>query len=154
MHRKFRLLRYPSGPLNWGCLLADYYFLEKGYSLGKCRGRFLLTTVGWSHGRKLADHSSHRLPYRQETPSTLLCFLGSHEHYQGDVAGKNVSLSMTWLIPRGPLWRQLPSSIRAQIPSMLLYPRCTIWPNGWRLDESDIKEVIVTDSIQQPEGRH
>ncbi len=42
---------------------------------------------------------------------------------------------------------------KAQIPSMLVsYPRYHL-PSGWALRWID-KEVIVTDSIQQPEGQH
>lgn len=74
----------------------------------------------------------------------------------GDVAGKKCIIIDDMIDTAGTITLAAAALLDKGADSV--YACCThavlSGPAVERLDESDIREVIVTDSIQQPEGRH
>ena len=133
-------------------LLADY-FLEKGL-FGED-----VVVVSPDHGgvvraRKLADFLKSPIAIidkRRPRPN-----VSEVMNIIGDVAGKKciiiddmIDTAGTITLAAAALLDKGADSVYACCTHAVLSGRAVE-----RLDESDIREVIVTDSIQQPEGRH
>ena len=133
-------------------LLADY-FLEKGL-FGED-----VVVVSPDHGgvvraRKLADFLKSPIAIidkRRPRPN-----VSEVMNIIGDVAGKKCIIIDDMIDTAGTITLAAAALLDKGADSV--YACCThavlSGPAVERLDESDIKEVIVTDSIQQPEGRH
>ena len=133
-------------------LLADY-FLEKGL-FGED-----VVVVSPDHGgvvraRKLADFLKSPIAIidkRRPRPN-----VSEVMNIIGDVAGKKCIIIDDMIDTAGTITLAAAALLDKGADSV--YACCThavlSGPAGERLDESEIKEVIVTDSIQQPEGRH
>ena len=133
-------------------LLADY-FLEKGL-FGED-----VVVVSPDHGgvvraRKLADFLKSPIAIidkRRPRPN-----VSEVMNIIGDVAGKKCIIIDDMIDNAGNI--TLAAAALLDKGADAVYACCThavlSGPAVERLDESDIKEVIVTDSIQQPEGRH
>ena len=133
-------------------LLADY-FLEKGL-FGED-----VVVVSPDHGgvvraRKLADFLKSPIAIidkRRPRPN-----VSEVMNIIGDVAGKKCIIIDDMIDTAGTI--TLAAAALLDKGADAVYDCCThavlSGPAVERLDESDIKEVIVTDSIQQPEGRH
>lgn len=133
-------------------LLADY-FLEKGL-FGED-----VVVVSPDHGgvvraRKLADFLKSPIAIidkRRPRPN-----VSEVMNIIGDVAGKKCIIIDDMIDTAGTITLAAAALLDKGADSV--YACCThavlSGPAVDRLDESDIKEVIVTDSIQQPEGRH
>ena len=133
-------------------LLADY-FLEKGL-FGED-----VVVVSPDHGgvvraRKLADFLKSPIAIidkRRPRPN-----VSEVMNIIGDVAGKKCIIIDDMIDTAGTI--TLAAAALLDKGADAVYACCThavlSGPAVERLDESDIKEVIVTDSIQQPEGRH
>ncbi len=132
-------------------LLADY-FLEKGL-FGED-----VVVVSPDHGgvvraRKLADFLKSPIAIidkRRPRPN-----VSEVMNIIGDVAGKKCIIIDDMIDTAGTI--TLAAAALLDKGADAVYACCThavlSGPAVERLDESDIKEVIVTDSIQQPEGR-
>lgn len=133
-------------------LLADY-FLEKGLFGDD------VVVVSPDHGgvvraRKLADFLKSPIAIidkRRPRPN-----VSEVMNIIGDVAGKKCIIIDDMIDTAGTITLAAAALLDKGADSV--YACCThavlSGPAVERLDESDIKEVIVTDSIQQPEGRH
>ena len=133
-------------------LLADY-FLEKGL-FGED-----VVVVSPDHGgvvraRKLADFLKSPIAIidkRRPRPN-----VSEVMNIIGDVAGKKCIIIDDMIDTAGTITLAAAALLDKGADSV--YACCThavlSGPAVERLDESDIKEVLVTDSIQQPEGRH
>ena len=133
-------------------LLADY-FLDKGL-FGED-----VVVVSPDHGgvvraRKLADFLKSPIAIidkRRPRPN-----VSEVMNIIGDVAGKKCIIIDDMIDTAGTITLAAAALLDKGADSV--YACCThavlSGPAVERLDESDIKEVIVTDSIQQPEGRH
>ena len=133
-------------------LLADY-FLEKGL-FGED-----VVVVSPDHGgvvraRKLADFLKSPIAIidkRRPRPN-----VSEVMNIIGDVAGKQCIIIDDMIDTAGTITLAAAALLDKGADSV--YACCThavlSGPAVERLDESDIREVIVTDSIQQPEGRH
>ena len=133
-------------------LLADY-FLEKG------RFGEDVVDVSPDHGgvvraRKLADFLKSPIAIidkRRPRPN-----VSEVMNIIGDVAGKKCIIIDDMIDTAGTITLAAAALLDKGADSV--YACCThavlSGPAVERLDESDIREVIVTDSIQQPEGRH
>ena len=133
-------------------LLADY-FLEKGL-FGED-----VVVVSPDHGgvvraRKLADFLKSPIAIidkRRPRPN-----VSEVMNIIGDVAGKKCIIIDDMIDTAGTITLAAAALLDKGADSV--YACCThavlSGPAVERLDESEIKEVIVTDSIQQPEGRH
>ncbi len=133
-------------------LLADY-FLEKGL-FGED-----VVVVSPDHGgvvraRKLADFLKSPIAIidkRRPRPN-----VSEVMNIIGDVAGKKCIIIDDMIDTAGTI--TLAAAALLDKGADAVYACCThavlSGPAVERLDESEIKEVIVTDSIQQPEGRH
>lgn len=133
-------------------LLADY-FLDKGL-FGED-----VVVVSPDHGgvvraRKLADFLKSPIAIidkRRPRPN-----VSEVMNIIGDVAGKKCIIIDDMIDTAGTI--TLAAAALLDKGADAVYACCThavlSGPAVERLDESDIKEVIVTDSIQQPEGRH
>ena len=133
-------------------LLADY-FLEKGL-FGED-----VVVVSPDHGgvvraRKLADFlksPTANIDKRRPRPN-----VSEVMNIIGDVAGKKCIIIDDMIDTAGTITLAAAALLDKGADSV--YACCThavlSGPAVERLDESEIKEVIVTDSIQQPEGRH
>ena len=133
-------------------LLADY-FLEKGL-FGED-----VVVVSPDHGgvvraRKLADFLKSPIAIidkRRPRPN-----VSEVMNIIGDVAGKKCIIIDDIIDTAGTITLAAAALLDKGADSV--YACCThavlSGPAVERLDESEIKEVIVTDSIQQPEGRH
>lgn len=133
-------------------LLADY-FLEKGL-FGED-----VVVVSPDHGgvvraRKLADFLKSPIAIidkRRPRPN-----VSEVMNIIGDVAGKKCIIIDDMIDTAGTI--TLAAAALLDTGADSVYACCThavlSGPAVERLDESDIREVIVTDSIQQPEGRH
>ena len=133
-------------------LLADY-FLEKGL-FGED-----VVVVSPDHGgvvraRKLADFLKSPIAIidkRRPRPN-----VSEVMNIIGDVAGKKCIIIDDMIDTAGTITLAAAALLDKGADSV--YACCThavlSGPAVERLDESDINEVIVTDSIQQPEGRH
>ena len=133
-------------------LLADY-FLEKGL-FGED-----VVVVSPDHGgvvraRKLADFLKSPIAIidkRRPRPN-----VSEVMNIIGDVAGKQCIIIDDMIDTAGTITLAAAALLDKGADSV--YACCThavlSGPAVERLDESEIKEVIVTDSIQQPEGRH
>ena len=133
-------------------LLADY-FLEKGL-FGED-----VVVVSPDHGgvvraRKLADFLKSPIAIidkRRPRPN-----VSEVMNIIGDVAGKKCIIIDDMIDTAGTITLAAAAILDKGADSV--YACCThavlSGPAVERLDESEIKEVIVTDSIQQPEGRH
>ena len=133
-------------------LLADY-FLEKGL-FGED-----VVVVSPDHGgvvraRKLADFLKSPIAIidkRRPRPN-----VSEVMNIIGDVAGKKCIIIDDMIDTAGTI--TLAAAALRDKGADSVYACCThavlSGPAVERLDESSIKEVIVTDSIQQPEGRH
>ena len=133
-------------------LLADY-FLEKGL-FGED-----IVVVSPDHGgvvraRKLADFLKSPIAIidkRRPRPN-----VSEVMNIIGDVAGKQCIIIDDMIDTAGTITLAAAALLDKGADSV--YACCThavlSGPAVERLDESSIKEVIVTDSIQQPEGRH
>ena len=133
-------------------LLADY-FLEKGL-FGED-----VVVVSPDHGgvvraRKLADFLKSPIAIidkRRPRPN-----VSEVMNIIGDVAGKKCIIIDDMIDTAGTI--TLAAAALLDMGADSVYACCThavlSGPAVERLDESEIKEVIVTDSIQQPEGRH
>ena len=133
-------------------LLADY-FLEKGL-FGED-----VVVVSPDHGgvvraRKLADFLKSPIAIidkRRPRPN-----VSEVMNIIGDVAGKKCIIIDDMIDTAGTITLAAAALLDKGADSV--YACCThavlSGPALERLDESEIKEVIVTDSIQQPEGRH
>ena len=133
-------------------LLADY-FLEKGL-FGED-----VVVVSPDHGgvvraRKLADFLKSPIAIidkRRPRPN-----VSEVMNIIGDVAGKKCIIIDDMIDTAGTITLAAAALLDKGADSV--YACCThavlSGPAVERLDESRIKEVIVTDSIQQPEGRH
>lgn len=133
-------------------LLADY-FLEKGL-FGED-----VVVVSPDHGgvvraRKLADFLKSPIAIidkRRPRPN-----VSEVMNIIGDVVGKKCIIIDDMIDTAGTITLAAAALLDKGADSV--YACCThavlSGPAVERLDESDIKEVIVTDSIQQPEGRH
>ena len=133
-------------------LLADY-FLEKGL-FGED-----VVVVSPDHGgvvraRKLADFLKSPIAIidkRRPRPN-----VSEVMNIIGDVAGKKCIIIDDMIDTAGTITLAAAALLDKGADSV--YACCThavlSGPAVERLDESSIKEVIVTDSIQQPEGRH
>lgn len=133
-------------------LLADY-FLEKGL-FGED-----VVVVSPDHGgvvraRKLADFLKSPIAIidkRRPRPN-----VSEVMNIIGDVAGKQCIIIDDMIDTAGTI--TLAAAALLDKGADAVYACCThavlSGPAVERLDESEIKEVIVTDSIQQPEGRH
>lgn len=133
-------------------LLADY-FLEKGL-FGED-----VVVVSPDHGgvvraRKLADFLKSPIAIidkRRPRPN-----VSEVMNIIGDVAGMKCIIIDDMIDTAGTITLAAAALLDKGADSV--YACCThavlSGPAVERLDESDIKEVIVTDSIQQPEGRH
>ena len=133
-------------------LLADY-FLEKGL-FGED-----VVVVSPDHGgvvraRKLADFLKSPIAIidkRRPRPN-----VSEVMNIIGDVAGKKCIIIDDMIDTAGTITLAAAALLDKGADSV--YACCThavlSGPAVERLDESNIKEVIVTDSIQQPEGRH
>ena len=133
-------------------LLADY-FLEKGL-FGED-----VVVVSPDHGgvvraRKLADFLKSPIAIidkRRPRPN-----VSEVMNIIGDVAGKKCIIIDDMIDTAGTI--TLAAAALLDKGAESVYACCThavlSGPAVERLDESDIREVIVTDSIQQPEGRH
>ena len=133
-------------------LLADY-FLEKGL-FGED-----VVVVSPDHGgvvraRKLADFLKSPIAIidkRRPRPN-----VSEVMNIIGDVAGKKCIIIDDMIDTAGTITLAAAALLDKGADSV--YACCThavlSGPAVGRLDESSIKEVIVTDSIQQPEGRH
>jgi len=133
-------------------LLADY-FLEKGL-FGED-----VVVVSPDHGgvvraRKLADFLKSPIAIidkRRPRPN-----VSEVMNIIGDVAGKKCIIIDDMIDTAGTITLAAAALLDKGADSV--YACCThavlSGPAVERLDESDIREVIVTDSIQQPEGRH
>ena len=133
-------------------LLADY-FLEKGL-FGED-----VVVVSPDHGgvvraRKLADFLKSPIAIidkRRPRPN-----VSEVMNIIGDVAGKKCIIIDDMIDTAGTITLAAAALLAKGADSV--YACCThavlSGPAVERLDESEIKEVIVTDSIQQPEGRH
>ena len=132
--------------------LADY-FLEKGL-FGED-----VVVVSPDHGgvvraRKLADFLKSPIAIidkRRPRPN-----VSEVMNIIGDVAGKKCIIIDDMIDTAGTITLAAAALLDKGADSV--YACCThavlSGPAVERLDESEIKEVIVTDSIQQPEGRH
>ena len=124
-------------------LLADY-FLEKGL-FGED-----VVVVSPDHGgvvraRKLADFLKSPIAIidkRRPRPN-----VSEVMNIIGDVAGKKCIIIDDMIDTAGTITLAAAALLDKGADSVYA-------PAVERLDESDIREVIVTDSIQQPEGRH
>lgn len=133
-------------------LLADY-FLEKGL-FGED-----VVVVSPDHGgvvraRKLADFLKSPIAIidkRRPRPN-----VSEVMNIIGDVAGKKCIIIDDMIDTAGTITLAAAALLDKGADSV--YACCThavlSGPAVERLDESDIREVIVTDSIQQPDGRH
>ena len=133
-------------------LLADY-FLEKGL-FGED-----VVVVSPDHGgvvraRKLADFLKSPIAIidkRRPRPN-----VSEVMNIIGDVAGKKCIIIDDMIDTAGTI--TLAAAALLDKGADAVYACCThavlSGPAVERLDETDINEVIVTDSIQQPEGRH
>ena len=133
-------------------LLADY-FIEKGL-FGED-----VVVVSPDHGgvvraRKLADFLKSPIAIidkRRPRPN-----VSEVMNIIGDVAGKKCIIIDDMIDTAGTITLAAAALLDKGADSV--YACCThavlSGPAVERLDESDIREVIVTDSIQQPEGRH
>ena len=133
-------------------LLADY-FLDKGL-FGED-----VVVVSPDHGgvvraRKLADFLKSPIAIidkRRPRPN-----VSEVMNIIGDVAGKKCIIIDDMIDTAGTITLAAAALLDKGADSV--YACCThavlSGPAVERLDESEIKEVIVTDSIQQPEGRH
>lgn len=133
-------------------LLADY-FLDKGL-FGED-----VVVVSPDHGgvvraRKLADFLKSPIAIidkRRPRPN-----VSEVMNIIGDVAGKKCIIIDDMIDTAGTITLAAAALLDKGADSV--YACCThavlSGPAVERLDESDIREVIVTDSIQQPEGRH
>ena len=133
-------------------LLADY-FLEKGL-FGED-----VVVVSPDHGgvvraRKLADFLKSPIAIidkRRPRPN-----VSEVMNIIGDVAGKKCIIIDDMIDTAGTITLAAAALLDKGADSV--YACCThavlSGPAVERLDEFDIREVIVTDSIQQPEGRH
>ena len=133
-------------------LLADY-FLEKGL-FGED-----VVVVSPDHGgvvraRKLADFLKSPIAIidkRRPRPN-----VSEVMNIIGDVVGKKCIIIDDMIDTAGTITLAAAALLDKGADSV--YACCThavlSGPAVERLDESDIREVIVTDSIQQPEGRH
>ena len=133
-------------------LLADY-FLEKGL-FGED-----VVVVSPDHGgvvraRKLADFLKSPIAIidkRRPRPN-----VSEVMNIIGDVAGKKCIIIDDMIDTAGTITLAAAALLDKGADSV--YACCThavlSGPAVERLDESDIREVIVTDSLQQPEGRH
>lgn len=133
-------------------LLADY-FLEKSL-FGED-----VVVVSPDHGgvvraRKLADFLKSPIAIidkRRPRPN-----VSEVMNIIGDVAGKKCIIIDDMIDTAGTITLAAAALLDKGADSV--YACCThavlSGPAVERLDESDIREVIVTDSIQQPEGRH
>lgn len=133
-------------------LLADY-FLEKGLFGDD------VVVVSPDHGgvvraRKLADFLKSPIAIidkRRPRPN-----VSEVMNIIGDVAGKKCIIIDDMIDTAGTITLAAAALLDKGADSV--YACCThavlSGPAVERLDESDIREVIVTDSIQQPEGRH
>ena len=133
-------------------LLADY-FLDKGL-FGED-----VVVVSPDHGgvvraRKLADFLKSPIAIidkRRPRPN-----VSEVMNIIGDVAGKKCIIIDDMIDTAGTITLAAAALLDKGADSV--YACCThaviSGPAVERLDESDIKEFIVTDSIQQPEGRH
>ena len=133
-------------------LLADY-FLEKGL-FGED-----VVVVSPDHGgvvraRKLVDFLKSPIAIidkRRPRPN-----VSEVMNIIGDVAGKKCIIIDDMIDTAGTITLAAAALLDKGADSV--YACCThavlSGPAVERLDESEIKEVIVTDSIQQPEGRH
>ena len=133
-------------------LLADY-FLEKGL-FGED-----VVVVSPDHGgvvraRKLADFLKSPIAIidkRRPRPN-----VSEVMNIIGDVAGTKCIIIDDMIDTAGTITLAAAALLDKGADSV--YACCThavlSGPAVERLDESDIREVIVTDSIQQPEGRH
>lgn len=133
-------------------LLADY-FLEKGLFGDD------VVVVSPDHGgvvraRKLADFLKSPIAIidkRRPRPN-----VSEVMNIIGDVAGKQCIIIDDMIDTAGTI--TLAAAALLDKGADAVYACCThavlSGPAVERLDESEIKEVIVTDSIQQPEGRH
>ena len=133
-------------------LLADY-FLEKGLFGDD------VVVVSPDHGgvvraRKLADFLKSPIAIidkRRPRPN-----VSEVMNIIGDVAGKKCIIIDDMIDTAGTITLAAAALLDKGADSV--YACCThavlSGPAVERLDESSIKEVIVTDSIQQPEGRH
>ena len=133
-------------------LLADY-FLEKGL-FGED-----VVVVSPDHGgvvraRKLADFLKSPIAIidkRRPRPN-----VSEVMNIIGDVAGMKCIIIDDMIDTAGTITLAAAALLDKGADSV--YACCThavlSGPAVERLDESDIREVIVTDSIQQPEGRH
>ena len=133
-------------------LLADY-FLEKGL-FGED-----VVVVSPDHGgvvraRKLADFLKSPIAIidkRRPRPN-----VSEVMNIIGDVVGKKCIIIDDMIDTAGTITLAAAALLDKGADSV--YACCThavlSGPAVERLDESEIKEVIVTDSIQQPEGRH
>lgn len=133
-------------------LLADY-FLEKGLFGEE------VVVVSPDHGgvvraRKLADFLKSPIAIidkRRPRPN-----VSEVMNIIGDVAGKKCIIIDDMIDTAGTI--TLAAAALLDKGADAVYACCThavlSGPAVERLDESEIKEVIVTDSIQQPEGRH
>ena len=133
-------------------LLADY-FLEKGL-FGED-----VVVVSPDHGgvvraRKLADFLKSPIAIidkRRPRPN-----VSEVMNIIGDVAGKKCIIIDDMIDTAGTITLAAAALLDKGADSV--YACCThavlSGPAVERLDESEIKEVIVTDSIKQPEGRH
>ena len=133
-------------------LLADY-FLEKGL-FGED-----VVVVSPDHGgvvraRKLADFLKSPIAIidkRRPRPN-----VSEVMNIIGDVAGKKCIIIDDMIDTAGTI--TLAAAALLDKGADAVYACCThavlSGPAVERLDESEIKEVIVTDSIQQPDGRH
>ena len=133
-------------------LLADY-FLEKGL-FGED-----VVVVSPDHGgvvraRKLADFLKSPIAIidkRRPRPN-----VSEVMNIIGDVAGKQCIIIDDMIDTAGTI--TLAAAALLDKGADAVYACCThavlSGPAVERLDESEIKEVIVTDSIQQPDGRH
>ena len=133
-------------------LLADY-FLEKGLFGDD------VVVVSPDHGgvvraRKLADFLKSPIAIidkRRPRPN-----VSEVMNIIGDVAGKQCIIIDDMIDTAGTITLAAAALLDKGADSV--YACCThavlSGPAVERLDESEIKEVIVTDSIQQPEGRH
>ena len=133
-------------------LLADH-FLEKGLFGDD------VVVVSPDHGgvvraRKLADFLKSPIAIidkRRPRPN-----VSEVMNIIGDVAGKQCIIIDDMIDTAGTI--TLAAAALLDKGADAVYACCThavlSGPAVERLDESEIKEVIVTDSIQQPEGRH
>ena len=133
-------------------LLADH-FLEKGLFGDD------VVVVSPDHGgvvraRKLADFLKSPIAIidkRRPRPN-----VSEVMNIIGDVAGKQCIIIDDMIDTAGTI--TLAAAALLDKGADAVYACCThavlSGPAVERLDESDIREVIVTDSIQQPEGRH